>query len=177
GLALWRALVGAVSWLADEPAVGLHPIRGANTERGLLLSGRSRLTLRMPERCMAQAGDLQGRWLAVDGERLQLGGSTMRSLEAFPTLSAAFVSTGASDELSHQQAVQQMLEGLGVPQRFICGRMRWLEDAAGRSAGGGVVLHQLRPEHSLLVQRCGIGPNRNLGWGLFLPHKTIHSID
>lgn len=177
GLSLWRALIDAVGWLAGEPTVGLHPVRGAATERGLLLSARAKLSLRLPERLAAQARQLQGVWLEVDGERLQLGPVNSRPLEAFPTLSAAFVATGAPDELSHQEAVRELLERLGVPQRFICGRMRNLAGAAGQTSGGSVVLHQLRPEQSLRVQRLGIGPNRNLGWGLFLPHKTIHGID
>jgi CRISPR-associated protein Cas6 len=177
GFGLWRALLEATDWLADEPAAGLHPIRGAITERGLLLSGRSRLSLRLPERRLAQARELEGVVLQVDGERLQLGAATARALDPFPTLSAGFVATGAPDELLHQNCVAELLESLGVPQRFICGRMRTQSEAAGEVAGGSVVLHQLRPEQSLLVQRLGMGPNRNLGWGLFLPHKTIHGID
>lgn len=177
GFVLWRALLKTAAWLAGEPAVGLHPVRGAVTERGLLLSARARLSLRLPERLAVQAGELDGVWLEVDGAHLRLGAVHSRPLEPFPTLSAAFVATGASDELSHQESVRELLERLGVPQRFICGRMRSVGGAAGETSGGSVVLHQLRPEQSLRVQRLGIGPNRNLGWGLFLPHKTIHGID
>jgi len=175
--ALWAALLDALPWLADEPAAGVHAVRGAATPAGLLLSRRARLALRLPQRRREEAGGLTGQRLRVGESVLDVGGARERALEPFPTLSAAFVATGAVDELGHQEAVQSLLAGLELPLRFICGRMSSVRSGALTVSGASVVLHQLRPEQSLLVQRRGMGGMRHLGCGLFLPHKTISGID
>lgn len=175
--ALWAALTEQLPWLADEPLAGVHAIRGAATETGLLLSRRARLALRLPLRRQADAARLVGRRLEVEGESLEVGAVRERSLEPYPTLSAQFVATGAADDLGHQQTVQALLGEIDLPLRFICGRMRLMRCGATTIAGASVVLHQLRPEQSLRIQRRGLGGLRHLGCGLFLPHKTISGID
>ena len=138
---------------------------------------RARLTLRLPAARRGDAARLSGQSLLVEGERVELGAVRERPLDPYPTLSAQFVATGAPDELGHQEAVQAMLEALGLPLRFICGRMRAVRAGESAVSGGGVVLHQLRPEQSLMVQQRGLGELRGLGCGLFLPHKIISGID
>jgi CRISPR-associated protein Cas6 len=120
---------------------------------------------------------LTGQALEVGGERLDVGEARPRPLEPYPTLSARFVATGAADALAHQEAVEAMLGELGMPLRFICGRMRTIRCGDTAVAGAEVVLHQLRPEQSLAMQERGLGAERHLGHGLFLPHKTISDID
>jgi CRISPR-associated protein Cas6 len=174
---LWAALLERLPWLAGEPAVGVHAIRGPVTDVGLLLSRRARLTLRLPAVRREEAERLSGQSLLVEGERVEIGVARARPLDPYPTLSAQFVATGAADELAHQEAIQAMLEALGVPLRFICGRMRSVRVGESLVTGGGVVLHQLRAEQSLMVQQRGLGEWRGLGCGLFLPHKIISGID
>jgi len=175
--ALWGALLGRLPWLADEPCVGVHAIRATSADGVLLLSRRTRLTLRLPLRRQDDVTRLSGQHLEVGGERLEVGAARSRPLEPYPTLSARFVATGAADDLAHQEAVQAMLEELGMPVRFICGTMRTMRSGDVEVAGAEVVVHQLRPEQSLAMQERGLGGGRHLGRGLFLPHKTISDID
>lgn len=175
--ALWDALLGRLPWLADEPGVGVHAIRASSGDGGLLLSRRARLTLRLPARRSGDALRLSGRHLEVDGERLEVGAARPRPLEPYPTLTARFVATGAADDLAHQEAVQAMLDELGMPVRFICGTMRSVRSAGATVTGAEVVVHQLRPEQSLALQQRGLGGGRHLGQGLFMPHKTIVDVD
>lgn len=175
--ALWEALVGRLPWLAEEAGVGVHAIRASSNESGLLLSPRTRLALRLPLRRKEDAARLSGHRLEVEGERLDVGEARARPLEPYPTLSARFVATGAADDLAHQEAVQAMLDEIGMPVRFICGRMRTMRSGGVEVSGAEVVLHQLRPEQSLAMQARGLGGGRHLGRGLFLPHKTIRDID
>lgn len=174
---LWEALLGRMPWLADEAPVGVHAIRGSACDTGLLLSRRARLALRLPLHRRDDAMALSGQALDVGGERLGIGDVRPRPLEPFPTLSAHFVATGAADPLAHQQAIETMLGELQLPLRFICGRMRAVNLGAGEIAGAELVLHELRPEQSLVLQERGLGADRHLGHGLFLPHKTIRDID
>lgn len=178
GLSLWEALLGSLPWLADEQEVGVHAIRGSVCDGGLLLlSRRARLVLRLPRRRLDDAMRLEGQALEVGGERLSIGEARPRMLEPFPTLSAHFVATGAADALAHEQAVEAMLAELGMPPRFICGRIHTLRVGGVPLAGAEVVLHELHPEDSLAMQERGLGGERHLGHGLFLPHKTIRDID
>ncbi len=176
-LSLWEALLGHLPWLAEEPEVGVHAMRGSVCDRELLLSRRTRLVLRLPMRRLDDAMRLVGQALEVGGERVSIGEARPRMLEPFPTLSAHFVATGSDDALAHQQAVEAMLAELGMPPRFICGRMHTVSVGGARLVGAEVVLHELRPEHSLAMQERGLGGERHLGHGLFLPHKTIRDID
>ena len=175
--ALWEALLGRLPWLADEPQVGVHAIRGSACDGGLLLSRRARLALRLPVHRLDDALALGGQVLEVGGERLELGDVRPRPLEPFPTLSAHFVATGLADTLAHQQTIEAMLGELQLPLRFICGRMQTVNLGARVVAGAELVLHELRPEQSLALQERGLGADRHLGHGLFLPHKTISGID
>ncbi len=175
--ALWDALLGRLPWLADEPGVGVHAIRAPSSDGVLLLSRRTRLTLRLPLRRQDDATRLSGQHLEVGGGRLEVGAARPRPLEPYPTLSARFVATGAAHDLAHQEAVQAMLDALGMPARFICGRMCTMRSGDVEVAGAEVVLHQLRPEQSLAMQARGLGGGRHLGQGLFVPHKTITDID
>jgi len=176
-LSLWEALLGRLPWLAEEPEIGVHGLRGSVGEGELLLSRRTRLVLRLPMHRLNEAMRLVGQALEVGGAPLSIGEARPRRLEPFPTLSAHFVATGSEDALAHQQAVEAMLAALDMPLRVICGRMHAVGVGGMRVAGAEVVLHELRPEHSLAMQEHGLGGERHLGHGLFLPHKTIRDID
>lgn len=95
---LWRALRESMSWLADEPGAGVHPLAGVSAgDFELYLTRRARLILRLPGwRAKAAAG--------LVGQRLDLGGevgvSAMSERRLWPArvLYASFVSVGESDE-------------------------------------------------------------------------------
>ncbi len=176
-LSLWEALRGRLPWVADEPGVGVHAIRGSVCDGALVLSRRTRFALRVPTHRREDAMRLEGQVLEVSGGPLAIGEARPRLLEPFPTLSAHFVATGEVDALAHQEAVEAMLAGRGMPLRFICGRMRTLSVGGAWRAGAEVVLHGLSAEDSLVMQEQGLGGERHLGHGLFLPHKTIRDID
>ena len=55
---LWRALRESMSWLADEPGAGVHPLAGVSAgDFELYLTRRARLILRLPGwRAKAAAG-------------------------------------------------------------------------------------------------------------------------
>ncbi|MCZ2098600.1 MAG: type I-MYXAN CRISPR-associated protein Cas6/Cmx6 [Anaerolineae bacterium] len=175
-LSLWEALLGRLPWVVGEPGVGVHAIRGSVCDGRLVLSRRTRLALRVPARRRDDAMRLEGQVLEVGGGQLAIGEARPRLLEPFPTLSAHFVATGEVDALAHQEAVEAMLARMGMPRRFICGRIRTLRAGGVPFTGAEVVLHELSPEDSLAMQERGLGGERHLGHGLFLPHKTIRDI-
>lgn len=173
--ALADALQQALPWLGDTPALGVHPLKLARGGGQALLSGRTRLTLRVPrERAEAVAG-LAGGELPLTGGRLRLGAVQARELLPWGTLYAHCVAAGDSaDELGFLQAAQAELQALGIRGRVICGLPR--RGADGSLQGYGLMVDQLSAGDSVALQCHGLGAGRRVGLGLFVPHKSAAAV-
>lgn len=176
--ALADALERALPWLADEPDVAVHRLNlvgGAGAQA--LLSGRTRLTLRVPRRRVADALALCGTTLDLEGHVLGIGAALQRELLAFGTQYAHFVAAApeaAGDELAFLAAVEAELEARGVRCRAICGREQALE--AGAVRGYSLMLDGLTREGALCVLEHGVGRYRRWGCGVFVPHKSAAAV-
>lgn len=172
---LAAALEAALPWLADVPGAGVHRLNvAAGGGPQALLSGRTRLTLRVPRERAEDAAALSGRELQLGGSRLRVGAAQVRELLPYSALYAHLVATddagAAADELAFVQATAAQLQALDVVGRAICGRHQVTE--AGAVHGFSLMLDGLSPAHSLRVMEAGLGPHRRLGCGLFVPHKS-----
>lgn len=182
--ALAAALEEALPWLADEPAVAVHRLNvSAGGGPQALLSGRTRLMLRLPRRRQADAFTLAGRTLQVGGHALRLGAGQARELLPFGTQYAHFVAApagaaGAGDELAFLEHVQAELATLGISGRAICGRRQWLQAGGGQAAlaGYGLMLDGLDREAALRLLEAGLGAHRRWGCGVFVPHKSAAAV-
>lgn len=175
--ALAAAVEAALPWLATTPLAGLHPLAGVSADATPLpLSRRARLVLRLPRACVPAAlAALQGRELRWPGGWLQLGAARCRELLPWSTLYAACVAAPAdADELAFLHAAQAELDALEVGGRTICGLAR--RDAAGRCRGRALMVDQLDAAASLRLQAHGIGPDRRLGCGLFVPYRSAAAV-
>ncbi|MDR2189602.1 MAG: type I-MYXAN CRISPR-associated protein Cas6/Cmx6 [Azonexus sp.] len=170
---LEAALVDALPWLGEDEACGIHPIRAPLTADGLILSRRSRLILRLPADRADDARRLTGRRLPVGDVALTIGIPSLRPLTPFATLQARNVATAARDEQGFVADIVGQLDRLGARARLICGRAATLDDGARQIRGFGLVLYELSPAHSLLLQARGLGFARRLGCGVFVHHKII----
>jgi CRISPR-associated protein Cas6 len=175
--ALYRAVAQVLPWLESEAGAGIHPVKGAPTDRGtLLVSRRSRLILRLPAARVQDAGRLTGCSLDIGGAPLRVGASRVRELTPFATLYARFVTTGSADEQDFLKDVAGLLEDLGTRCKFMCGRSRQARTGEGDIAGFSVMLHEVLPEESVALQQRGLGPRRMLGCGMLVPHKSIRAV-
>ena len=64
----------------------------------------------------------------------------------------------------------------GIGCKVVCGRRRSARAHAGEFAGFGLMLYELSPEHSLSLQKTGLGAGRKLGCGIFVPHKSAAAV-
>jgi len=175
--ALARAVVGILPWLEQEPGAGVHPFKAAPTDRGtLLVSRRSRLTLRIPRARVADAGALTGQTLDIAGQPLRVGPAQPRELAPFATLYSRFVDTGAVDEARFVEDVAALLRELGSPCKFLCGQRRRARAAEDDISGYSVMLHEVPREQSVYLQQRGLGRHRLLGCGILVPHKSIRAV-
>jgi CRISPR-associated protein Cas6 len=170
--ALAEAVERVLPWLADEPGAGVHRLNvasGAGAEA--LLSRHTRLTLRVPRARAADAGALIGVELTLSGRRLRVGAMQPRELRPHSTLYAHLVATDdGDDELAFLRAAQSELESLHVACRAICGRHQITE--AGALRGFSLMLDGLSPAGALRALDAGLGRQRRLGCGLFVPHRS-----
>ncbi|MDP2794321.1 MAG: type I-MYXAN CRISPR-associated protein Cas6/Cmx6 [Sulfurisoma sp.] len=170
-------LLRCLPWLDDEARAGVHPLGGLSDGAGEhYLSGRSRLTLRLPRGRIDQAQALCGQQLDLGGVA-EVGRVALRELSPAAVLYSSFVACGPADEAAFMAECQSEVGGLGFRNAYlICGKAR-------RSNGGGVavsgfslMVYGLSTDESLRLQSTGLGGQRQRGCGIFVPHKAIAAV-
>jgi CRISPR-associated protein Cas6 len=171
---LLQAIERRLPWLADEPHAGIHPLKAPHPVGAImLLARRVKLTLRLPEARWTDCVALAGTELDVAGSKLRIGRGRPRVLEPSTTVAAQRVASSAADAAAFETEARAALSALGIACDLISGRPR-RGTAAGRTiAGFALALHGLGVADSIRIQTAGIGPDRCLGWGMFVPAKTI----
>ena len=175
--ALLREVARHLPWLESDPEAGIHPLRGARTDYGvLLLPHRARLVLRVRAARAEDALALAGRALALDARTLRVGAGRVRALEPYGALYAHLVAGDALDEGDFLEGVAARLAGLGAACKSVCGRRRRLRAGDREISGFGLMLHELAADQSLRVQRSGLGGERGLGCGVFVRHRLAAAV-
>ena len=185
--ALSQAIQAALPWFAVEARAGLHTIHGADSGSGwmrpedpnafLHLSRRTKLTLRLPKHRLDDAGTLLGLTLEVAGNALRVDKLAVRPLSRITTLFSRYVVIAADDESGFLDAATDQLGALGIrPKKMLCGRMTSIATPARMLQTRSLMLADLTVEQSVLLQQHGLGAERKLGCGLFLPHKGINDL-
>jgi CRISPR-associated protein Cas6 len=173
---LAAALAARLPWLGATPGTGMHRLN-LSAGVGGLLSGRTRLTVRVPhDRVDEAAAALNGLAVELAGETLRLGLPTTRVLLPHRTLYAHFVDAADDDELAFLSRMDAELQALGVACRAVCGRLQALPTPDGSLAGYSLLLDGLSAEHALRLMNSGLGGHRALGCGLFVPHKSAAAV-
>jgi CRISPR-associated protein Cas6 len=177
GFMLWHELRTCLPWLDDEAHAAIHAVRGAlASDDTLLLTKRASLVLRLPESRLAEAQSLTGQRLSLNGCMLQIGGARKRPLLAYPTLYSHLVFTGSEEEAVFLGDVATELERINVVCKFMCGKRHALQTEQAAIRGYSLMLYELTPDQSILIQQTGLGSHRKLGCGIFVPHKSIAAV-
>ncbi len=174
---LLDALRPLLPWLAEDAGTGIHHLKGAESNSGdasLHINRRTKLFLRVPRTRIEAAQALVGRTLDLAGHALTVGPFKARPFSPFTSLYAHFVDTGSdTEEQFVQDIMRELVERFELRCGFICGRRQTLQSAGGPLTGHSLMLHDLPAHKSLQLQDTGMGRNRLLGCGIFIPHKSI----
>ena len=176
---LQLAIESRLPWLPGEALAGIHPLRAAATTYGVvLLAQRAKLVLRLPAARLPDALLLEDATLEVGGSPLRIGAGMERGAArpARRCPRSASPATRPTPPRSRPTSSARCRR-MGVACRFISGRRRQGQAGGRAVAGFALSLHGLGPADSLLIQREGMGGDRRLGWGLFVPAKTIVAAD
>ena len=174
--ALWHGISGVLGWISHELRAGVHPLKGV-TESGdrLVVARRAQLTLRLPQERAAEALELRGAHLDLGGV-VEVGEAALRQLAPYPVLYSHFVSLGLDEEEQFVAEAARLVTAAGIECKLIVGKRRGASADAARISGFSLMLHGLSARHSLQVQGAGLGCDRTLGCGIFVPHKTIAAV-
>ncbi|MGF1642426.1 MAG: type I-MYXAN CRISPR-associated protein Cas6/Cmx6 [Thiotrichales bacterium] len=187
--ALSDALRHALPWLPEEPLAAVHTIHVAESGNGwirpedvdhdvLYLSRRTRLTVRVPVHRVRSTCALAGTCLDIAGNTLVVGEATVRKLVPMSTVFSRYViANEVEDESRFLDAVYRQLLALGIrPRKMMPGKQHTVRTDNGPQLTRSLMLAELQLEESVLLQEHGIGPGRQIGCGIFLPHKGIEAV-
>lgn len=172
-------------WFASEPLAGLHLIYGAESSNGwerpqgnddlLYLSRRTRMVLRLPKHRVEDALALTGKTLHIQANQLEIGDSHSRSLATTTTLYCRHLVTDT--ELEEEEFLRLAVEKLHSMhirfKRILCGKSRSFATPEGDLPTQSLMVAGLPLDDAVTLQQHGLGPHRNRGFGLFVPHKTV----
>jgi CRISPR-associated protein Cas6 len=175
-LGLWRELVRCLPSLEGAPGAGMHPLRTSPGGEGVvLLARRAKLVLRLPASSVREAMKLTGNMLHV-GPGIAVGPAREKALRPWATLHAHRVASQSVTETEFGEEIERWLASRRIRCGIITGRSRRLQAGEREIRGWSVVLHDVGDTDSLCVQREGMGGERALGWGIFVPHKSIAAV-
>ena len=181
---LRTALLAVWPWLENEPLAGIHTIHGAESGNGwmrpddptayLPLSKRTRLALRLPRHRLEDAQRLCGTTLFIGPDPMEIEKARLHPLQPLGTVFARYIAIEDEDEGEFLQQCAGQLRTIGVDApRMMAGRIHLVAGDSTTLNCRSLMLDGLNPEQSLGLQQRGLGPQRLLGCGLFLPHKSI----
>ena len=183
-----QAVTRLLPWLKDEPTAGIHLIHGAQSSNGwqqpddtgvIELSRRTRFVLRLPKERVDEARVLSGQTIEFDGHAFTLLEARTRALTPFGTVLARHirVTHAGTDEPDFLEEAARGLNRLGItPTKMLCGRLHRFTLPTGSMLTRSLLIADLSLKDSAVVQHHGLGSDRLLGCGLFLPHKSIDAV-
>ena len=186
--ALSQAIQTVLPWFTVEADAGLHTIHGADSGNGwmrpedpqalLQLSQRTKLALRLPKHRLGDAEALLGRTLDVAGQSMRIDTLSVRPLSRITTLFSRHVVIAAGDdETAFMKHAIELFGALDIrPAKMLCGRMTTIALPARVLQTRSLMVADLPVEEAVLLQQRGLGPERKLGCGLFIPHKDINEV-
>jgi len=189
--ALSAALRAAWPWIGDaDSGVAVHAVHVAGSQNGwerpehgsdqqLIVSKRTKLTIWAPKERMDQLiEDLKGKTLDVSGCALTIGSAKIRPLSKETTLFSRYVVTLPDDgeEGFLEWAFQQLKQHDIQVRKALCGKTTPLSTPGGTLHTRSLMLADLSVEDSFRLQQQGLGPQREMGCGIFIPHKGIDSV-
>ena len=185
--ALSQAIQAALPWFAAEERAGVHAIHVAESGNGwmrpgdpnalLHLSRRTKLVLRVPKHCVDDAHRLTGQTLDIQGNPLQIEKASVRPLSDLSTLFARYIVTDGADENAFLRDALKQLNDMGVrPKKMLCGIEHVILTPQRSIRTRSLMLAELTLPESVRLQQRGLGTERKLGCGLFIPHKDIKEL-
>ncbi len=172
-------------WFAHEPEAGLHLIHGAESGNGwerpqgvddiLHLSRRVKLILRIPKHRIEASKLLCGEILSIGGHRLAVGEPKTRRLSMTHFLYSRYIATDEHrDEDQFMAWAVEQLQSMGLKfRKVLTGKDFQFASPKGELHARSLMVADLPYDDAVELQERGIGPHRQMGFGIFIPQKSF----
>ena len=186
--ALSQEITRVLPWFSEEEGAGLHTVHGAESGNGWMrpanpgdlvyLSRRTKLILRLPKHRLADVAKLTGASLDIAGNAMKVEKSTVRPLSTMTTIFSRYVeSAEGMDESGFLKLAVAQLDRISIsPKKMLCGMENTISTPGRNIHTRSLMLAELSVEESVRLQQHGLGAERTLGCGLFIPHKDIKEL-
>lgn len=173
-------------WFSQNECCALHLIHGAESGNGwerpskgdelLYLSRRTKLTLRIPKDRTEDAQTLSGKELTIDENIIKVGQSDTRKLADSTALFTRYLETDlheSENEFIDRAVAELRTMGLEF-KKILAGKAHTHKKGDNQETlTRSLFVADLGRMDSVRLQEKGIGSNQSLGFGLFIPHKTL----
>jgi CRISPR-associated protein Cas6 len=189
---LAQALGALLPQLGQEGRLGVHTVHLAGSQNGwerpdprlgqrLILSRRTKLTLRVPKEDLQQVRDtLNGAELDIAGYSMKIGKSKEKKLSSQGTIFSRYVVLEPGEDKDENAFLGRIVSHLaerGIRvKKALCGMTTVVTGPGGPIQTRSIMIADLRAEESVRLQQEGIGPMRHMGCGIFIPHKGIDAV-
>ncbi len=190
--ALSREIIHQLPWFQKEPNAGIHQIHVAESNNGwmrpdddeidalLYPSRRTKMTLRIPIAKLEATENLVGSVLNIDGHNLEINSSKKK---VFTNCSVIFSRYVLSDiDETENEFLTRMSDELKNKINFnvkkmLCGKSHNIKTPHKTLSTKHLMIADLDSETSIKIQQQGLGSAKELGCGIFIPHKGIKSLN
>ena len=189
--ALSQEIIKHLTWITEYEYAGIHQIHVAESnngwlrpeddEEGALLypSKRTKMTLRIPIHEYLSAEKLSGKTLNIDGHSLLVGKGKKKEFTNAGVIFARYVLCENNEEendfLSRMALEIQDKADFKV-KKMLCGKSHTINTPSAKLQTKHLMIADLDNDASIKIQQLGLGKARELGCGLFLPHKSIKTL-
>ena len=189
---LSEQIIKRLPWIKEDDISGIHQIhvaesnngwmRPEDTETGALLypSRRTKLTLRIPILKLKEAQSLTGEIIEIDDYKISVGSSKQKLLTNSSVIFSRYlIDLEGKDEDEFLSKMAQEIKDITnfKVKKMLCGKSHTIKTPNGDLPTRHLMIADLDSESSVQIQQQGLGPNRELGCGIFLPHKGIKSLN
>jgi len=187
--ALSQEIQHYLPWLTDYEGAGVHHIHVAESNNGwvrpnevdalLYPSKRTKLILRIPSEKYDEVRTLSGKKLKLNQHLIELGNCKKRMLGNSGVIFARHMI------LKHQQTENAFLSEIANEikvktstnvKKMLCGKTHTIKTPSAELKTIHLMIADLDDATSIKIQQLGLGSGRELGCGLFLPHKSIKTL-
>ncbi|MCK5813648.1 MAG: type I-MYXAN CRISPR-associated protein Cas6/Cmx6 [Cocleimonas sp.] len=187
---LRQQLQQALPWLKENKRAGIHQLFVAESNNGwmrpeddenqvLYPSRRTRLYLRIPREFIKETEALSGKSLTIADYPLKLGKPKQKELV---NTSIIFSRHALSEKDETEDAFLQRyatefkkITGSTI-KKMMSGKTNKIKTPQGDLHTRHLMIADLDSNASIKLQQFGLGGERQLGCGIFLPHKGIKSL-
>ncbi len=189
---LSREIIQHLPWLDETPVAGIHQIHVAESNNGwmrpeddeenalLYPSRRTKMTLRIPIDKLKATKTLSGKILDIDGHILEVLDSKKKVFSNSSVIFSRYVLSDVCEtENTFLTRVSEELKNtinFNV-KKMICGKSHTIKTPTKILSTKHLMIADLDSETSIKIQQLGIGDSKELGCGIFVPHKGIKSLN